>query len=52
VVTVQTIRLQNERIAVDIDRRRMEASVLLIRALGGGWNANSLPKTEVLAAAK
>jgi NodT family efflux transporter outer membrane factor (OMF) lipoprotein len=52
VVTVQTIRLQNERVAVDIDRRRMEASVLLIRALGGGWNANSLPSNTVLTSAK
>jgi outer membrane protein TolC len=52
VVTVQTIRLQNERVAVDIDRRRMEASVLLIRALGGGWNASSLPKSAALTAAK
>jgi outer membrane protein TolC len=48
VVTVQNIRLQDERIAVDIDRRRMEASVLLIRALGGGWNVNSLPQPSAI----
>lgn len=48
VVTVESIRLQNERAAVDIDRRRMEASVLLIRALGGGWDAHSLPSTVAL----
>jgi NodT family efflux transporter outer membrane factor (OMF) lipoprotein len=46
VVTVQGIKLQNERLAVDIERRRMEASVLLIRALGGGWDASSLPQTS------
>jgi NodT family efflux transporter outer membrane factor (OMF) lipoprotein len=49
VVTVQTIRLQDERVAVDIDRRRMEDSVKLIRALGGGWNASSLPQTAAVA---
>lgn len=48
VVTVQTIRLQNERLAEDIERRRMEASVLLIRALGGGWDTGQLPKTTDL----
>jgi NodT family efflux transporter outer membrane factor (OMF) lipoprotein len=52
VVTVQSIRLQNERVAVDIDRRRMEASVLLIRALGGGWNASSLPQANAITSAR
>lgn len=52
VVTVQSIRLQNERVAVDIDRRRMEASVLLIRALGGGWDANSLPQPGAITSTK
>lgn len=37
VVTVQTIALNNERTAIDILSRRMTASVLLIKALGGGW---------------
>ena len=35
VLTAQTIALQNERNDVDILRRRMDASVLLIKALGG-----------------
>jgi NodT family efflux transporter outer membrane factor (OMF) lipoprotein len=43
VITAQTIELANERNAIDILRRRLDASVLLIKALGGGWNASSLP---------
>ena len=37
VITAQTIALTNERNEIDIQRRRMDASVLLIKALGGGW---------------
>jgi len=44
VVTAQGTALVNERMAVDILRRRMDASVLLIKALGGGWDATKLPK--------
>jgi NodT family efflux transporter outer membrane factor (OMF) lipoprotein len=43
VITAQTIELANERNAIDIQRRRLDASVLLIKALGGGWNVSSLP---------
>lgn len=48
VLTAQTIALQNERNEVDILRRRMDASVLLIKALGGGWNVSQLPKAAQL----
>lgn len=48
VVTAQSTRLANERVAVGVERRRLEASVLLIRALGGGWNAHSLPQAAAL----
>jgi len=44
VLNAQTIALQNERNDVDILRRRMDASVLLIKALGGGWNVSRLPQ--------
>jgi NodT family efflux transporter outer membrane factor (OMF) lipoprotein len=44
VLTAQTIALQNERNDVDILRRRMDASVLLIKALGGGWSVSQLPQ--------
>jgi NodT family efflux transporter outer membrane factor (OMF) lipoprotein len=43
VVTAQTTALQNERNDIDIMRRRMDASVLLIKALGGGWTTAQLP---------
>jgi outer membrane protein TolC len=43
VITAQSISLSNERTEVDILRRRMDATVLLIKALGGGWNVSDLP---------
>jgi outer membrane protein TolC len=43
-VTAQTTALNNERNDIDIMRRQMDASVLLIKALGGGWNVTDLPK--------
>jgi NodT family efflux transporter outer membrane factor (OMF) lipoprotein len=43
VITWQTAALSNERNDIDIMRRRMEASVVLIQALGGGWNTTQLP---------
>jgi len=44
VVTAQNTALANERNDIDIMRRRMDASVLLIKALGGGWSTAQLPK--------
>jgi NodT family efflux transporter outer membrane factor (OMF) lipoprotein len=43
VVTAQTIALQNQRNEIEIMRRRLEASILLIKALGGGWTTAQLP---------
>lgn len=37
VVTAQTIALTNQRIADQIAARRLESSVLLLKALGGTW---------------
>jgi NodT family efflux transporter outer membrane factor (OMF) lipoprotein len=42
VIATQTSALNNERTAVDVLNRRLAASVLLIKALGGGWNASAL----------
>ena len=44
VITAQTSLLQNQRSVVDILTRRMAASVSLIQALGGGWDASQLPR--------
>jgi NodT family efflux transporter outer membrane factor (OMF) lipoprotein len=44
VVTAQQAALTNERNDIDIERRRMDASVLLIKALGGGWSTANLPR--------
>lgn len=42
VITAQSAALANERAAVQILGRRMSAAVLLIKALGGGWDASQL----------
>jgi NodT family efflux transporter outer membrane factor (OMF) lipoprotein len=52
VVTAQTFALTDERAAVDIATRRMVASTLLIKGLGGGWSASQLPSNADLALMK
>jgi NodT family efflux transporter outer membrane factor (OMF) lipoprotein len=47
VITAQTTALADERSAVQVSGRRMVASVLLIKALGGGWDAASLAKLDL-----
>jgi NodT family efflux transporter outer membrane factor (OMF) lipoprotein len=44
VVTSQTTALANERNDIDLMRRRLEANVLLIKAIGGGWDISVLPR--------
>jgi NodT family efflux transporter outer membrane factor (OMF) lipoprotein len=43
VVTTQIIALTNERAAISISGQRLNAAVLLVKALGGGWSASAAP---------
>jgi len=44
VLTAESTLLTNQRTATDLQTRQFAASVQLIRALGGGWDATQLPK--------
>jgi NodT family efflux transporter outer membrane factor (OMF) lipoprotein len=44
VITAQNVLLTNQRNSIDIQRRRMDASVILVKAVGGGWDKSQLPK--------
>jgi len=44
VITAQTVLLTNQRNDIDIMQRRIDASVLLVKAIGGGWDTTQLPK--------
>jgi NodT family efflux transporter outer membrane factor (OMF) lipoprotein len=48
VVVTQAIVLSDQRTAVGIERRRMAASVALVKALGGGWTTVELPSAEAV----
>jgi NodT family efflux transporter outer membrane factor (OMF) lipoprotein len=48
VLTAQTLLLGNEVTAVNLRTSQMTTSVLLIEALGGGWNASQLPTPQQL----
>jgi len=43
VITAQTTRLASEETALAVLSSRLQASVALIEALGGGWNSDRLP---------
>lgn len=48
VITTQNIALNDQRTAVTLMQRRMTAAVNLILALGGGWDASTLPTADQL----
>jgi NodT family efflux transporter outer membrane factor (OMF) lipoprotein len=46
VITAQSVALANERTAVSLLTRRMTSTVLLVKALGGGWDVSKLPPVD------
>ena len=48
VISAEVTALSNTETALEIQKNRLIASVNLIEALGGGWNASSLPKMHIL----
>jgi outer membrane protein TolC len=51
VATTETIALQAQQSRVNILNRRMDASVLLVKALGGGWRIEALAQAQSSAGA-
>jgi multidrug efflux system outer membrane protein len=52
VVSAQQTLLNNERLAAQIQGQRLVTSVLLVKALGGGWDASSLATAQIKPVAK
>jgi outer membrane protein TolC len=46
VIIVQAQTLNNRQTALQLQGDRLDASVLLIKALGGGWHEKMLPTPE------
>lgn len=46
VITAQSAALSNERTAVSLLTRRLTSTVLLVKALGGGWDVSKLPAVD------
>jgi NodT family efflux transporter outer membrane factor (OMF) lipoprotein len=52
VITTQATLLGAQRTAVELLARRLTASVLLVEALGGGWDSSRLPSRQDVIASK
>ncbi|HVA95091.1 MAG TPA: efflux transporter outer membrane subunit [Candidatus Dormibacteraeota bacterium] len=46
VISAQSAALANERTSVSLLTRRMTSTVLLVKALGGGWDVSKLPPVD------
>jgi NodT family efflux transporter outer membrane factor (OMF) lipoprotein len=46
VITAQNAALVNERTAVSLLTRRLTSTVLLVKAIGGGWDVSKLPAVD------
>src|SRR5579864_7067271 len=47
VITSQSVLLTNERLATQLLGQQMVTSVLLVKALGGGWDASAIQNEQV-----
>jgi multidrug efflux system outer membrane protein len=47
VITAQTVLLSNERLSTQLLGQQMVASVYLVKALGGGWDASAIQGEQV-----
>jgi NodT family efflux transporter outer membrane factor (OMF) lipoprotein len=52
VVVAQTTALQAQQSAISVQTRRLQASIGLIRAIGGGWSAQDMPDMAAAPAPK
>lgn len=47
VITAQSVLLNNERLSTQLLGQQMVASVFLVKALGGGWDASAIQNEQV-----
>jgi outer membrane protein, multidrug efflux system len=47
VITAQSVLLTNERLSTQLLGQQMVTSVLLVKALGGGWDATAIQNEQV-----
>ena len=52
VLSAQTVVFSDQVSAIDIQTRRLTSSVTLVEALGGGWDASSLPSSDDIASGR
>ena len=52
VVVAQTAALEAQQTALGLQTRELQASVQLVRTLGGGWSTQDLPTGRMVASMK